>query len=196
MSISRVFGAFDNRDPILMLRDPQLIKHVMVKDFDHFVNRRNIFAGDKNLFNSSLLLMENDEWRDMRNTLTPAFTGSKMRQMFQLILTSLDEAMVYLKDCEKEVPNVSEGFELDVKDFTTRLTNGIIATTAFGLQVNSYREQDNEFYQRAKAAVTLTSFQQMKAMFVMFLPKVAKVINLFKILNPLLTNIFLTPPKE
>ncbi|XP_075148982.1 putative cytochrome P450 9f2 [Haematobia irritans] len=170
----KVFGVFDNRDPVLMLKDPKLIKHVFVKDFDHFVNRRKFFDDTENLFTSSILLMENEKWRDMRSTLSPAFTGSKMRQMFQLVLHSLDEAMSYLKQHDKE----NEDFELDVKDFTTRLMNGIIASTAFGLEANSFNDEGNEFYRRAKKAVTFTPFQQIKMIFAMFLPAMAK---LFKI---------------
>ncbi|KAI5711173.1 hypothetical protein M8J75_014791 [Diaphorina citri] len=32
-------GLYEGRRPSLMLRDPELIKHVMVRDFEHFVDR-------------------------------------------------------------------------------------------------------------------------------------------------------------
>ncbi|XP_059219189.1 probable cytochrome P450 9f2 [Stomoxys calcitrans] len=172
------YGAFDNRDPTLMLKDPQLIKQIMVKDFDHFVNRRRFFSDTENLFSSSILMMENEKWRDMRSTLSPAFTGSKMRQMFQLVLQTLDEAMKYLEERSKEVANAAEGFELDVKDFTTRLMNGVIASTAFGLEANSFKDEGNEFYKRAKNAVSFTPAQQIRVIFAMILPKVAKFLGI------------------
>lgn len=35
----RFFGAFRVRSPVLILRDPDLVKSVCVKDFAHFSNR-------------------------------------------------------------------------------------------------------------------------------------------------------------
>ncbi|XP_013101425.2 probable cytochrome P450 9f2 [Stomoxys calcitrans] len=172
------YGAFDNRDPILMLKDPQLIKQIMIKDFDHFVNRRPFFEDTENLFGSSIFLMENEKWRDMRSTLSPAFTGSKMRQMFQLVLQILDEAMKHLEEHSKAATNTAEGFELDVKDFTIRLMNGVIASTAFGLETNSFKDEGNEFYEKAKKAVNFTPGQQIKAIFITLLPKVAKIFRM------------------
>lgn len=175
----RVYGTFESRDPVLLIRDPELIKCIMIKDFHHFVNHRG-FPTDigENLLNRSVVVMENDKWRDMRNTLSPAFTGSKMRQMFQLMLQTIDEAMLYLRDLQQDASSASvRGFELDVKDFSSRLTNDIIASTAFGLRVNSFRDKDNEFYVKAKKAINFNIFQQLKALFITLMPKVSKVRN-------------------
>lgn len=38
---NRVLGAFDFRKPIVVLRDPETIKQVVVKDFDHFEDHQN-----------------------------------------------------------------------------------------------------------------------------------------------------------
>ncbi|XP_075144766.1 uncharacterized protein LOC142219885 [Haematobia irritans] len=172
-----VYGVFDNRDPVLLIREPELIKHILIKDFDHFVNRRTMEVGSpENLVSNTLFMMENDRWRDMRSTLSPAFTGSKMRQMFQLILQTVDEAIQYLRE-HKE--NVSvEGFELDVRDYTTRLTNDIIASTAFGLKVNSFRDKENEFYIKARKAINFSALQQLKILFIMTMPKLARLLNI------------------
>uniref|UniRef100_A0A1I8PBH4 Cytochrome P450 n=1 Tax=Stomoxys calcitrans TaxID=35570 RepID=A0A1I8PBH4_STOCA len=173
-----IYGSFDHRDPLLVIRDPQLIKRILIKDFDHFVNRRGAFAeGSDNMFGNSLFLMEDDRWRDMRNTLSPAFTGSKMRQMFQLILQSIHEAMTYLKEYQMDEETSVEGFEMDVKDFTTRLTNDIIASTAFGLEVNSFRDKDNEFYKKAMYIMSFPPWIQIKLMFTMIFPTLSKYLN-------------------
>ncbi|XP_061397874.1 probable cytochrome P450 9f2, partial [Musca vetustissima] len=166
-----VYGAFDMRQPVLMIRDPELVKQILIKDFDHFVNRQVSSSGaTENLFSHSLFMMENDKWRDMRSTLSPAFTGSKMRQMFQLMVQTVDEAMAYLRSQQKSI----EGIDVDMKDLTTRLTNDIIASTAFGLQVNSFRDKENEFYIKAKRAVSFTGLQQVKMLFIVIFPKLAE----------------------
>ncbi|XP_005180111.3 probable cytochrome P450 9f2 [Musca domestica] len=181
-----VYGAFDNRQPLYMIRDPDLVKQVLIKDFDHFVNRQSFAANSDNFIANSLFMLENDKWRDMRSTLSPAFTGSKMRQMLQLILQTVDEAMSYLRAQQ----TATDGFDVDIKDMTTRLTNDIIASTAFGLQVNSFRDKDNEFYIKAKKAINFTGLQQFKMIFMMVFPKLAEILSI-DIFDKEFTNYFM-----
>ncbi|KAL1397942.1 hypothetical protein pipiens_002461 [Culex pipiens pipiens] len=96
----KVFGLFDTTQRIFVLRNPELIKKVAVKDFDYFVDRQP-WIGDgakdySDLIVSKMLLgMKDQKWRDMRATLSPAFTGSKMRAMFDLI-TEYTDRMVQI----------------------------------------------------------------------------------------------------
>ncbi|KAL7727133.1 hypothetical protein ACLKA6_016093 [Drosophila palustris] len=152
-SSSKAYGFFELRKPLLMIRDPELIKQITIKDFDYFLNHRNIFGVDNedphemdNLFSSSLFSLRDSRWKDMRSTLSPAFTGSKMRQMFQLMNIVANEAV----QCLKRDQIAKEGFESDMKDYCTRFTNDVIASTAFGLQVNSFTERENTFYMLGK----------------------------------------------
>lgn len=175
MFSNSVYGIFDNREPVLLLRDPELIKRIMIRDFDHFVNRRQFLPDDRqNLLANSLFMMQNNKWRDMRSTLSPAFTGSKMRQMFQLMLQTIEIAMCHLRD-QQEAAGATGFMELEAKDFSSRLTNDIIASTAFGLEVNSFRDKDNEFYVQGKKAMNFTRLQQLKGVFIMLMPKIAGV---------------------
>lgn len=88
----RIFGFFNMTEPIYMVRDPEIVKQIAVKDFDHFVDHTLNAGGGTDqdsphhsLFTDSLVALRGTKWRDMRATLSPAFTRSKMRQMFALI---------------------------------------------------------------------------------------------------------------
>jgi cytochrome P450 family 9 len=62
---------------VLLLRDPKLIKQLAVKDFDYFMDHRTIVSEEAdNLFGKNLFSMTGQKWRDMRATLSPAFTGT------------------------------------------------------------------------------------------------------------------------
>ena len=147
----------------------------MIKDFDHFINRLNTMEGGENFLSHSLFFMQNEKWRDMRNTLSPAFTGSKMRQMFKLILLEIEESMNFIKQKINHNNLQQKGLEVDVKDFTSRLTVNVIASTAFGFQINAYKDDNNEFYLKAKRAITFTGKQQIKMFILGLFPKVAEV---------------------
>lgn len=81
----KMFGMFDWRKPVVVVRDPELLKQLTMKHIDHFEDRRSVIETvPDDLFGSALPMMKGQRWRDMRATLSPAFTGSKMRQMFAL----------------------------------------------------------------------------------------------------------------
>lgn len=108
----------------------------------------------------------------MRTTLSPCFTGSKMRQMFSL----LDECSQKLVNYFQEHPEKAESLEM--KDTLSRYATDVIATTAFGIKVDSLEEKDNEFF---KMGQDLTSFSKVSKILTFFgyaaFPSVLKVSN-------------------
>lgn len=119
--------------------------------------------------------MRGEKWRQMRATLSPAFTGSRMRGMFELVAESVDEVINHFS---KKVDN-GERIDIEVKDFFTRYTNDVIATCAYGLKINSLIDPENEFYLNGKILTDFTSFKQvLKAMFIMQLPSVASALGI------------------
>uniref|UniRef100_A0A182PZA6 Uncharacterized protein n=1 Tax=Anopheles epiroticus TaxID=199890 RepID=A0A182PZA6_9DIPT len=155
----KVFGMFDLINPVFVVRDPELIKQITVKDFDHFVNHRPIFGSNLDrdsiaLFGKTLFALSDQQWRDMRATLSPAFTGSKMRLMFDQIVQCSAGVVEYYR----EKVNQSDE-EHEMKDVFSRYTADVIASCAFGLQVDSYREPTNAFYINGKRMIDFTRIQ-------------------------------------
>ncbi|XP_072748320.1 cytochrome P450 9e2-like [Anoplolepis gracilipes] len=139
----KYFGIMDFGVPAVFLRDPELIKDVMVKDFENFHDHRKFV--DENidpLFAKNIFSLRGDRWREMRNTLSPSFTASKMKFMFDLVSKCSREFVNYLVDH----PELCD--EIETKQVFRRYTTDVIATTAFGISVNSMKDQNNEFYVR------------------------------------------------
>lgn len=149
---------------MLIIRDPELIKLMAIRDFEHFSHHRNAFLKDdtkeSHIFGSSLFFLKNAKWKDMRHTLTPAFTGSKLRNMVGLMNDVAQRVPKYLMEEHKK--SGTEGVELDLKDFAKRFTSDVIATTAFGLQVNSFADTENEFYVTGKKLTSFSFWQNVK----------------------------------
>lgn len=72
--------------PALILRDTELIKRIMVKDFNDFASRftKGDVEGDP-IGAQNLFQVENPTWKAMRQKLTPVFTSGKMKQWFQFV---------------------------------------------------------------------------------------------------------------
>ncbi|KAF5288516.1 hypothetical protein FQA39_LY15384 [Lamprigera yunnana] len=154
---SRYVGFYNASEPILILRDPELIKNVTIRDFDSFPNHKQIMPYNvdvlwgKNLFQMST----EDGWHSMRSTLSPSFTSSKMKYMFKLMQVCATQFVNYFKTENGEVA-------LEAKDSFTRFANDIIATCAFGVQCNSLVDRNNEFYVMGKEVTDFTGFKALK----------------------------------
>jgi hypothetical protein len=98
-------GIFSFDKPILLIRDLELVKNIMVKDFQYFIDR--IICLDEKLDPLSskiLFVIKSQRWRHWRINLTPVFTSGKMKKMFYLVDTCgkelaecLDKASYYGK---------------------------------------------------------------------------------------------------
>ncbi|XP_059051538.1 cytochrome P450 9e2-like isoform X2 [Achroia grisella] len=168
-------GLIEGCAPIVLIRDPELIKIITIKDFDYFVNHKQFFDEDTDpLIGGSLFMMKGDKWRDMRVTLSPAFTGSKMRLMMNFMSQVSYNIIDYIKD------HVSE--EIHIDDLTRRYTLDVIASAGFGLQVNSVKEKDNEFFKMSNK-LFIPGLKQKLAMFIASqYPKLSKKLG-WKILS-------------
>ena len=89
-------GIFSFDKPSLLIRDLELVKNILVKDFQNFMD--HIFTVDERfdpLFGKNLSVLKGQLWRHLRINLTPVFTSRKMRMMFSLVDTCGKE----LSDC-------------------------------------------------------------------------------------------------
>ncbi|GLH10329.1 Cytochrome P450 9e2, partial [Gryllus bimaculatus] len=172
-----VFGFFQFMKPVIYIRDPQLIKLVAVKDFDHFVDHQAIGSEKlEPMFARNLFSLKGQEWRDMRATLSPAFTSSKMRNIFKLIdLCGVQMADFLKRKFEKSKDRV---YEAEMKDFFTRFANDVIATSAFGIEVDSLGQPENEFYHMGRDLTNTKGIKALIFLGYMFLPKVMEVLRI------------------
>ncbi|XP_012521731.2 cytochrome P450 9e2 [Monomorium pharaonis] len=172
-SEAKYVGMFDMTIPLVMIRDPELIKSITLKNFDMFMNHRSFVDEElEPLFGKNLFSLHGEKWRNIRSLLTPAFTGSKMKSMFKLMSDCGSVFSNYLVQLppEKKI--------IQTKDVFTRYTNDVIATCAFGISVDSMKNPENEFYVYGKEATTFDIVAVIKLYIFRSLPLLARLINL------------------
>jgi cytochrome P450 family 6 len=79
-------GIFSFDQPSLLVRDPELVKYILVKDSKVFAD--HILSVDVKLdpvFGNGLFTLKGQRWRELRVNLTPVFTSGKMKKMFYLV---------------------------------------------------------------------------------------------------------------
>ena len=114
----KVFGTYLLGKAVLNINDPELIRQIMVRDFNHFVdredsNQKKFFEGGKidEFWKKQMTSLSGEEWKDVRSTFTPIFTSGKMKGMVQFILEVGNEL-------SKEVGTLADqgkDFELKVR---------------------------------------------------------------------------------
>ncbi|XP_026324880.1 cytochrome P450 9e2-like [Hyposmocoma kahamanoa] len=170
----KFYGTFQFTKPFLQVRDIELIKKICIKEFESFLDHNTVISEDYDpLFGRNLFSLKGQEWKDMRSTLSPAFTSSKMKMMLPLMVEVGDQMNLCL---QKKIKESKHGYlDVDVKDLTTRYTNDVIASCAFGLKVDSHMKEGNQFYKMGKT-VAYFKFRQILMFFLLSsFPKVAGV---------------------
>lgn len=138
------------------------------------------------LMGNTLISLHGEKWHQMRATLSPAFTGSKMRQMFDLTSKCAEQVVEHFLNKAKS----GEKIYLEMKEFSTRYTNDVIATCAFGIEINSFSNPDNEFYKNGKLVLAYGGWRQVLVSIAKILiSKVTRIFN-FKIIDESVANWF------
>ncbi|XP_066260490.1 cytochrome P450 9e2-like [Euwallacea similis] len=173
ISNTRYYGVYQFFKPKLVIRDPELIRRITVKDFEHFEDR-SAMADPKAdpLFAKNLLSLKGDEWKKMRSTLTNSFTGSKMKLMFGLMVEAAANFTKYFGEQKGHT------IEVEMKDAFTRFTIDVIATTSFGVKVNSLFEPNNQFFKMGKEITELNFKAFLKVLLFQFSPYLYRLLKL------------------
>ncbi|KAI5652184.1 cytochrome p450 domain-containing protein [Phthorimaea operculella] len=173
----RFIGNFELTKPVLLIRDMDLIKKITVKDYEYFIDHQTFLDPKVNpLFANGVFFMKGQEWKDMRSTLTPAFTASKMRLMIPFMNEVGDQMILNLK---KNIDASKSGqTEVDVKDLMARYACDVIASCAFGLKVDSHSERENEFYTQGVNAASFKFRQQLVFLLSANLPWLVTLFNI------------------
>lgn len=144
----RIIGYFDFMTPMYVVRDPNIFRQLAIKEFDSFEDHKFLLNTDvEPLFGNSVFLMCGQKWREMRATLSPAFTGSKMRLMFDFVRDCATNTTQHLHQING---GANGALSLELGDMFARYASDVIATCAFGVTVDSFADRNNEFFVQGK----------------------------------------------
>lgn len=183
--LSPAFGMYFFINPSVVITDLEMVKNVLVKDFDHFRNRGLYSNPRDDPLTGHLFLIEDQAWKNMRVKLTPTFTSGKMKNMFS---TMIDISSHLLESLETKFPDPS--FQTDVKDVLAKFTTDVIGNVAFGLDMNSIKDEDSKFRQMGKKLFDPNTTPIARALFLSSFRKIARKLKL-KIIPKELSEFFM-----
>lgn len=168
-------GTYALMEPHLFVINLDIVKLILTKDFSHFVDR-GMFAYLKDDFCSHHLFnMEGTIWRNMRAKLTPTFTSTRMKLMFNLI-------EVVDQQLKEHVEALAQNNSIVAfKDLTARYTIDVIATCAFGLEVNTLNNPDNIMRKIASVKTMSSKFYFLRQFLMQYSHFAARFLKLWQV---------------
>nr|CAD7196161.1 unnamed protein product [Timema douglasi] len=165
-------GIFLTSAPSLLVRDPEIIKHVLVKDFAHFHDRIKNINEKVNPLEENLFFLKGEKWRWLRAKLTPTFTSGKVKVMFQILIDGASE----MKKCIE--PIVGKQEPLEIRELIAKYTTDIIGAFAFGLQFNSLKDPDSEMRAMSRKLLTPSAKNKFTGIIIKTFPCLANLLCL------------------
>ncbi|XP_017026619.1 probable cytochrome P450 6d5 [Drosophila kikkawai] len=137
-----VIGMYLTLRPALLVREAQLAHDILVKDFASFHDRGVYVDEENDPMSAGLFQMEGANWKALRTKLTPSFTSGKLKAMFETSNAVADKMVAHLR---KQLPQSGGSQEVELKSLMATYAIDIIASTIFGLEVDSFADPNNEF---------------------------------------------------
>lgn len=126
--------------PALLVNDMSLVKNILCTDYHHFLDRGVYSNVSHDPVSGGLFSLKGKEWKELRQKLTPAFTSGKLKNMFKTFYDVGMELDQYLS-----TKTLSDGCEVEMKDLLSRYIVDIVASTIFGLEVNTIKDPEHSF---------------------------------------------------
>lgn len=158
--------------PCLVVSDPEMIKDIFVKEFDSFSDRPSLIKQPEPL-SSMLTIAEKEKWKRIRNTLTPAFSALKMKQMLPLMNACCDHLIKKLDDV------ADKGQSINITKLQQSLTMDVIVSAAFGFEVDSQLNPDEPILNAVRTATNQSALQRVALTFLALLPFGTKIMEEF-----------------
>ncbi|XP_049874738.1 cytochrome P450 6B2-like [Pectinophora gossypiella] len=135
----RVVGFYRGTKPELVIRDTDLIKRILITDFNNFYARGFIpHKTDIEPLLQNLFFADGDTWRLIRQRFTPTFSTAKLKAMFPIITERAAKLQVLAEDI------VNKDF-YDIRELMARYTTDFIGACGFGLNVDALSDENSQF---------------------------------------------------
>jgi cytochrome P450 family 6 len=139
--LGKTWARYEGREAVIVTIDPELIKSIMVKNFDSFSEIIDWGYPDNKI---TLDLSGGEQWKALRKVLSPTFTSGKLKSMLEPMDAVVENMLKHIGREIKKNPVISvlemyQSFALDT-----------ISVCAFGIETNSFENSDNQILEWGK----------------------------------------------
>lgn len=136
---AKYIGFFEFTTPLIIIRDPEIVKLICAKNFDVFYNRRGLAEENQDIIvGKDISSLKNEKWHKMRNLLNPLFASNKMKMSHELIKKNVQSLL--------EQIHKKQGTAINLRVLFQKFIVDIIFVYFYGIQTNCIKEDGDSFY--------------------------------------------------
>lgn len=165
-------GVYGVLRPILFIRDPELVRTILIKDFVHFSDRGVHCNEDYDPLSAHLFTLTGQKWKNLRGKLSPTFTSGKLKAMFSTFVDCGSTLQNYLENL------ISKNEVLDVREIAARHSTNVIASVAFGIDVDTISEPNHEFRENGRKIFASTFLNAIRFFLKFIAPKLMPILHI------------------
>ena len=145
------YGGYFLHKPVLIVKDIDLVRHILVKDFDHFVDRSVSLVSGRSgnllqkgdlvdrIWAKQMISAKGEEWKNMRSAFSPIFTPGKMKAMLIFMQETCKELLSGIDEY------VKSGQDMELKNILGKYSMNTMASCAFGVNAESFSSKTSKF---------------------------------------------------
>lgn len=135
-------GFFTFDEPALLVRDPELVKNILMKDFKNFQDRVIQAPSHNDTFRNFLFVQKNPEWKSSRLKLTPLFSSGNLKPMCQVIQEVCGQLVQFIE--------TNDGVH-ETKDLAQRFATETITRTFLGIDGHCLDKKESDILANTQA---------------------------------------------
>uniref|UniRef100_A0A336JYZ5 CSON009146 protein n=1 Tax=Culicoides sonorensis TaxID=179676 RepID=A0A336JYZ5_CULSO len=163
-------GIYTYTNPAVLIRDIELVKKVLVTDFDYFHDRNVYNNKEKEPLLTQLFSMKGEEWKNLRRKFNPLFSSGKLKAMFPTIMNEVDKLDEYVLE------TVKSGTIFENKDQTYRYVLNLIGSIVFGIDIDVLKDPNHPFEKMHKKILSADKFSDFKNTLQFLCPKLLDIL--------------------
>lgn len=166
-------GYYNFLTPTLILKDPETIRSVIIKDAAYFYDRVSHMDGELNPLDNHLAFLKGQHWKIIRSKLSTVFTSRKLKIMYEQLKECVDEMC-------KTLDNAASNHvkpEIEVNKTMKTLILDITGSCAFGLRLDCLKDPNSEFVKKSEIAFMFSMRLIISSILKSIHPGLPKLIN-------------------
>lgn len=165
-------GIYSVLRPMILVRDPELVRSILIRDFAYFSDRGVHCNADYDILSTHLFALRGQQWKDMHTKLVPAFTYEKVKAMFPTLVDCGSKLQEHLDKL------IKKGELLDVREVSAAYTTNFIASIPFGIDVDTVTNPNNDFRANVNTIFAANFMNAIRSALNFFAPKLMAMLRI------------------
>lgn len=179
------YGIFLFHRPAIFIKEPELIKRVLIKDFQSFADRYSSTGDDDEIGAPNMFVVKNPMWKQIRMKFSPFFSSGKLKAAYYIIEEMGTRLVTYIEN--KAINGVTE---MNLKTAATLYTMDIIGNIAFGFDPQGLLDVYEEIHKATLTIYGKTFKRSLEISTILLLPVFMKIFKV-KLLGSVATEYIL-----